>query len=89
MFRRVVPPRAAGDFFASSLAAGDFNGDGCVDLAIGVVGEHIPNDIEAGAVHVLYGSSPYGLSAIFGQFWYQGYSGVKDQPEPTTRLAPR
>jgi len=73
---------AIGEFFGASFAAGDFNGDGCGDLAIGVHGEDIPALVDgAGAVHVLYGSSPFGLSTTFAQFWYQGFSGVKDQPE--------
>ena len=40
----------ADDLFGTSLAAGDFNGDGYDDLAIGAPGD------EDGAVNVLYGS---------------------------------
>ena len=40
------------DRFGFALAAGDFNGDGLDDLAIGAPGE----DGAAGAVYVLYGS---------------------------------
>ena len=60
----------AGDQFGSALVAGDFNGDGCADLAIGVPGEAGG----VGAVNVIYGS-PVGLHAAAGpgdQFWQQG-----------------
>jgi hypothetical protein len=45
----------AGDAFGSALAAGDFNGDGVADLAIGVPGEDIVAVVNAGSVNVLYG----------------------------------
>jgi hypothetical protein len=51
-----------GDSFGRSLSAGDFNGDGIDDLAIGVPGENKGNIADSGAVQVLYGSSR-GLSS--------------------------
>jgi hypothetical protein len=47
------------DRFGASLAAGDFDGDGHDDLAVGVPGEDDEANgvIDAGAVNVLYGSS--------------------------------
>ncbi len=42
--------------FGASLAAGDFNGDGRDDLAIGVPGRLVDGDDNAGAVVVLYGN---------------------------------
>ena len=45
-----------GDLFGWSLAAGDFDGDGRDDLAIGAPGESIGTVRNAGAVFVLYGS---------------------------------
>lgn len=36
-------------------ASGDFNGDGFADLAIGASDAEIAGEINAGAVHVLYG----------------------------------
>ncbi len=44
------------DRFGSALAAGDFNGDGFLDLAIGVSGEDIGAVSGAGAIHIVYGS---------------------------------
>ena len=45
-----------GDHFGQSLAAGDLDGDGTDDLAIGVPSEDIGSVVDAGAVLVLYGS---------------------------------
>lgn len=45
------------DRFGSSLAVGDFDGNGRDDLAIGVPGEDIGTDDDAGSVNVLYGKS--------------------------------
>ncbi len=65
----------ADDGFGETLAAGDFNGDGREDLAIGVPFEDIGDEIDAGAVNVIYGSGS-GLSSNL-QFWHQdqGISG--------------
>lgn len=58
------------DRFSSVLAAGDFDGNGCDDLAIGVPFEEIDGASTAGAVNVIYGSS-VGLSGDNDDFWYQ------------------
>ena len=54
-----------GDGFGETLAAGDFDGDGCSDLAVGAHNENVeavPTDQDqAGVVHVLYGSEGSGL----------------------------
>ena len=63
------------DLFGSALAAGDFDNDGFIDLAIGVPGEDIGTIADAGAVNVLYGSAS-GLSASGGQFFSQNTPGV-------------
>ena len=44
----------AGDFFGSTLAAGDFDGSGNDDLAIGMPGEALGPNASAGAITVLY-----------------------------------
>lgn len=71
---------AEGDeYFGDALAAGDFNGDGRDDLAIGASGENFetpdPDILSAGVVHVLYGSAS-GLTTTFDQLFYQGAAGV-------------
>lgn len=74
------PPEAS-DFFGAALAAGDFNGDGRDDLAIGVPFEDVlvqrtatsfEQVVDAGAVNVIYGSAD-GLSITERrpQFWTQ------------------
>jgi disulfide bond formation protein DsbB len=72
----------AGDQFGESLAAGDFDGDGFDDLAIGAPGEKVGTAVGAGAVHVLFGSAA-GLSASGDQLWTQDSTGVLDQVEPS------
>ncbi len=63
------------DGFGASLAAGDFNGDGRADLAVGVPLEDVGGVGNAGAVQVLYGT-PSGLSASGNQRWHQNSPGV-------------
>jgi FG-GAP repeat len=74
-----------GDRFGHSVAAGDLNGDGFHDLAIGVPGESLDNFAAAGAVHVLYGS-PSGLTGTNSQLWHQGVAGIQDGTAPDDRF---
>jgi len=60
------------DIFGEALAAGDFNGDGTADLAIGASGENS----FAGVVHALYGSATVGLTATGSQVWSQDSPGI-------------
>jgi hypothetical protein len=71
-----------GDGQDSSLAAGDFNGDGFADLVVGLPWEDIDRAGEAGAVNILYGSEQ-GIQAHSpdDQFWSQKSPGVKDSIE--------
>lgn len=48
---------SAGALFGHALAAGDFDGDGFDDLAIGAPGEDVSGHDHAGAVFVLRGSA--------------------------------
>ncbi|MDA8021071.1 MAG: FG-GAP repeat protein [Thermoanaerobaculia bacterium] len=61
------------DFWGSSLVAGDFNGDGFADLAIGASDEDIFfNSDDAGQVTVIYGTED-GLDPAFGaEVWSRG-----------------
>ena len=70
-----------GDEFGSALAAGDFNGDGRADLAVGAQGE---NGFR-GVVHVLYGSAA-GLVAVGSQLWSQDSPGVAGVAEGGDRF---
>ena len=70
----------AGDEFGRSVAAGDFNGDGIDDLAIGVSSEAIGSIAEAGMVNVLYGTRS-GLSSSGDQDWHQDTSGIVGSAE--------
>jgi len=58
----------ANDRFGVSVAAGDFDGDGRDDLAIGVMWEALGTTAGAGAVQVLWGSPGAGLTAS-GDQW--------------------
>ncbi len=64
------------DAFGRTLTSGDFNGDGYVDLAVGVPLEDVGTIEDTGAVNVLYGS-PSGLTAAGNQFWTQDSPGIK------------
>ena len=73
-----------GDMFGRSLVIGDFNADGFDDLVVGVPVEDLGSSINAGAVHVIYGSSS-GLSATSvhaDQFWTQDSTDIDDIAEP-------
>jgi hypothetical protein len=69
-----------GDGFGFSLASGDFDGNGFVDLAIGVFSEDIGAIGDAGSINVLYGSSS-GLSSTGNQLWDQDSVGIAGVPE--------
>src|SRR5919201_1876203 len=77
----VLDTAEANDNFGSSLAGGDFNGNGRSDLAVGGPLEEVGTTSDAGAVNVLYGSGTGGLTATGNQFWRQGGVGVLDTAE--------
>jgi len=70
LFTHVGGSAQGGGQFGWALAAGDFNHDGFVDLAVGAPGKSISGAGGAGAVSVLPGSSG-GLTATGGQFFTQ------------------
>ena len=69
------------DHFGSALAAGDLNGDGYADLAVGVPDEDVESVVDGGAVNVLYGS-PDGLIATGDPAWNQDVADVVGTAEP-------
>jgi hypothetical protein len=69
--------------FGSSLAAGDFDGDGYADLSAGTPWTHVNGELYAGDLNVLYGSAD-GLSAEGDQFWTQDCS-LRDDSRGLTR----
>jgi hypothetical protein len=77
----------AGDRFGAALAAGDFNGDGYADLAIGAPEEDLEGQagIHHGRVHAVYGSSS-GIGAADEQLWDQLSGGMVSDPEPGGRF---
>ena len=74
-----------GDQFGAALAAGDFNGDGFDDLAVGVPEEGLGVLSAAGAVHVIFGSAS-GLTNANDQIWTQDIAGVLGQAETGDRF---
>ena len=70
----------AGDEFGAALTTGDFNGDNFSDLAVGVPGESINNDDNAGKVSIFFGSAD-GLVISGNQLISQGDIGIADSPE--------
>lgn len=58
------------DHFGASLAAGDFNNDGFLDLAIGIPQQNVDGVTGAGALGILYGSLQ-GLSSENNQIWHR------------------
>ena len=78
---RVDDAAEVGDRFGEALAAGDLDGDGFADLAVGVPEEDVTVD-DDGAVAVVHGSSG-GLqgSAPADQLWHQDSAGVRESAE--------
>ena len=75
----------AGDGFGGSLAVGDINNVVGQDLAIGAADEDIGATVDAGVVHVIYGSAA-GLTATGSQYWHQNSAGIADAVETGDRF---
>ena len=67
----------AGDRFGDALAAGDLNGDGYDDLAVGTPGEDVGGWVDAGSIHIFYGG-PSGMTD--GDSWNQARGSVPGWP---------
>ncbi len=70
----------ADDGFGASVAAGDANGDGFGDLAIGAPGEAIGSKLAGGTASILYGSSD-GVEATGSRSLTQAAAGVRGTAE--------
>ena len=70
----------SGDHFGAALAAGNFNGGNCADLAIGVPQEDIGDGDYHGVVHIVSGWG-IGLVAWNDQLWSQDSTGIEDVAE--------
>jgi hypothetical protein len=64
-----------GDWFGASVSAGDVDGDGYRDLAVGVYGEKLGAHAYAGGVHVLRGTRS-GLTGTGSQWFARDTAGV-------------
>ena len=72
------------DYFGSSFAVGDFDGDTYDDLAVAAPNES-HSATYAGMVHVLYGGG-IGLSGNSAQTFTQATSGIADSPQTWDRF---
>src|SRR5215217_7943591 len=75
------------DLFGNALAAGDFNNDGFIDLAIGVPGEDIGTIAEAGAVTACTAPPP-GCRGAAHSCSPRTVAGSSAPPRPVTASAP-
>ena len=79
----IVDTAEPDDTFGTSLATGDFDGDGVDDLAIGAPEEDVGAVADAGAVNVIYGTAGVGLTDVGNQIWDQDVAGIRDSAEQT------
>ena len=71
-----------GDYFGTTVAAGDWGNGTADDLAVGAIYETIVGDFGyEGAVHVIYGRPIRGLWAAGSQFWHQDVPGIPEETE--------
>jgi hypothetical protein len=66
--------------YEGTLAAGDFDGDGFTDLAVGVPLEDVGSVVDAGAINVLFGTSS-GLTGAGSQLFTQDAAGIGSTAE--------
>lgn len=77
----------AGEQIGLALAAGDFDGDGADDLAVGIPGATCAGQAKAGSVMILHGTSDIGgLSATPEQYWSQAMAGISGQCDANDRF---
>ena len=69
------------DWFGQTLMAGDVDGDGVDDVAVGVPFEDVGGVVDSGAINLLYGAPGTGISYANNQFLQQNSAGVSDTAE--------
>jgi hypothetical protein len=72
------------DFMGRTVTAGDFDGNGALDLVIGVEGENLGAFADAGLINVIYGAVGLGLTAagpVPNEVWQQNTAGIPDANE--------
>ncbi len=74
-----------GDEFGAAISAGDVNGDGYADVAVGVPGEDIESVKDAGSTVLLKGSRT-GLTGTGAQAFQQSTTGVPGASEKNDRF---
>ncbi len=77
----------AGDSFGAALVAGDLNGDGRDDLAVGVPAESI-GTLAAGGLNLIYGAAG-GLTSTGNQLWSQDSPNVQETAEAGDQFGSR
>jgi hypothetical protein len=70
----------------ASAVSGDFDADGSSDLAVGVIGQEVDGESNAGAVHVFYGDDPSGIDPSRDDVITQDSPGVGDVAEAGDRF---
>lgn len=73
------------DEFGAALTAGDFNGDGFADLAIGIPNKRVNGASKAGSVLVLYGSQD-SLTIENRHYLHQDRYKIHNKSEPNDQL---
>lgn len=75
----VATAAAAREYFGADLSAGDTNGDGYQDLAVGVSREKVGSAEDAGGVHILLGGKS-GLTGKNSQWFTRASTGIPGDP---------
>lgn len=85
----ILDSAEADDEFGASLATGDYDGDGCMDLAIGAPGETTGAATHNGQVHILYGCDATVSNRLSGSRdtrWHQDTGGIANAAENDDRF---
>ncbi len=73
----------ASDWFGDSVALGDFNHDGFVDMVVGITGENVDGVSGAGAIHIFY-ATQNGIDTFGDKIWTQ--NSTQQKPDGSTAM---